>query len=382
MRAAAADPLVPTVLRVDLAPGLEASLVHRQLAWACLQAVGTLLAVSTLDAYPDAGFALALALGVLGAFPRQLPRGIVAACGVCAVTILAGVPGDGSSTASLWTSPARAAGWSSRGLAAPQILAGGAAAGIGLAWLHGPRSRHRLLHCALGGAATTGLGVWAASVLVPGSLHPALVHLCEGAVAGLVSSQVLAITALRLRSVQRPPGPRRVRARLHEAYRPPCLRAHALDAQLAERCPDQETRDGLGEIAAWVFALQWNLQRLDRELTDLDETALHSRIQGLETDARQSEDAFTADRMRATAEHLERLLLHVRELREERARNAALSDYASAYLEEARAGLALAQLHPGDHTPRGLRDVLSRLRSHGADRDARRRTAREVDVVG
>jgi len=382
VRAAAVDPVVPTALRIDLDPGLETSLVHRQLAWAGLQAVGTLMAVSTLDAYPDAGFALALAVGVLGAFPRQLLRGFVAAFAVFTVTLIAGVPGDGSSTASLWTSPALAAGWSSRGLAASQILAGGAAAGLGLAWLHGPRTRHRFFQCALGGAATTGLGVWASSLLVPGSLHPALVHLFEGALAGLVSSQVLAVTALRLRSVQRPPGPRGVRARLCETYRPPCLRAHALDTQLAERCPDQETRDGLGEIAAWVFALQWNLQRLDREVADLDEAALRSRIQRLETDARQAEDAFTADRMWATAEHLERLLRHVRELREERTRNAALSDYASAYLEEARAGLALAQLQPGDRPPRGLRDVLSRLRSHGAERDARRRTAREVDVVG
>ena len=381
MPAAAAEPAVPTALRVDIDPGLEGSLVQRQLAWAGLQAVGTLLAVSTLPSYPDAGFALALALGVLGAFPRQLLRGMAAAGGVFLITLLAGVPGDGSSTASLWTSPALAAGWSTRGLATSQILAGGAAAGLGLAWLHGPRTRHRLLQVALGGAATTGLGVWAASALVPGSLHPALVYLCEGALAGLVSSQVLGVTALRLRCVQRPPGPRRVRTRLEESYRLPCLRAHTLDAQLADRCPDNETRDGLGEIAAWVFALQWNLQRLDRELAGLDESARRTRIQRLETDSGQARDAFTADRMRATAEHLERLLQHVRELREERARNAALSEYASAYLEEARAGLALAQLQPGDHTPRGIGDVLYRLRNHGADRDARRRTAREVGVI-
>jgi hypothetical protein len=368
-------------MRVRVDPELQGSLVSRQLAWVGAQAAGTLLAVSALGAYPDVGFALALGLGAAVAFPRKLHKGLLVAGGVMAATLLAGIPGDGSSTLSMWATPGIAAGWAARSLAGAQILAGGAAAGLGLAWLSGPRDGQRFAQVALAGAATAGLGAWAAATLVPGTLHPALMHLVEGAIAGFVAAQVLVVGALRFRSVKRPPGPRRVKATLQEQYRAPCLRAHQLDAELAKRCPDEETRDGLGEIAAWVYGLQWTLQKIDIEVKDLDEASLLERIATLAEQAAAAEDAFTADRKLATVKHLEKLLQHVRGLGEERARNAALADYAGAYLEEARAGLALAHLQPGDHTPPGLDDVLGRLRAHGEERDARRRTAREMAAV-
>ena len=382
MHTAVAEPQPPSLLRMGLSPSLEGTLVARQLAWAGLQAVGTLVGVSILGGHPDLGFALALALGTLGVFPRALPRGLVVAAGVVAATLLAGVAGDGSSSLSVWASPALAAGWATRGLGSVQILAGGAAAGLGVAWLTGPTEPHRLLQLALGGAAAVGLGVWTSSVVVPGTLHPALHVLSQGAVTGIIASQVVLLGALRYHGVRRPPGPRRIKAKLQEQYRPPCLRAYRVDMDLSRNCPDVETRDGIGEVAAWIFGLQWTLQRLDREISTLDEADLLQRIESLQSEADVAADDFTADRKRATARHLERLVQHVRDLHDERARNAALSDYASAYLEEARAGLALAALQPGDHTPTGLEDVLARLRNHGVERDARRRTAREVAAVG
>ena len=381
MSRAVAEPNLPAATRVRMDPELQGSLVSRQLAWTGVMAIGTLLSVSSLAAHPDVGFALALGLGAAVAFPRKLHRGLLVAAGVMAATLLAGVPGDGSSTLSLWATPGIAAAWTSRSLAGAQILAGGAAAGLGIAWLSGPRDPQRFVQVGLAGAATAGLGAWAAGALVPGTLHPALMHLMEGGIAGFVASQVLAVGALRFRTVKRPPGPRRVKGTLQEQYRPPCLRAHKLDAELAQRCPDEETRDGLGEVAAWVYGLQWTLQRIDNELRDLDEAALLERIAALASEAAEAEDAFTADRKLATVRHLERLAGHAHGLREERARTSALADYASAYLQEARAGLALAHLQPGDHTPPGLDDVLGRLRSHNDERDAHRRTAREMAAV-
>lgn len=381
MSRAAAEPNLPTTTRVQIDPAIQGSLVSRQLAWASVMGIGTLLSVSALAAWPDVGFALALGLGAAVSSPRQLHKGLLVTAGVMAATLLAGVPGDGSSTLSLWLSPGIAAAWAGRSLAGAQILAGGAAAGFGIAWLSGPREPQRFAQVALAGAATAGLGAWAAGALVPGTLHPALVHLAEGAIAGFVSSQVLTVGALRFRSVKRPPGPRRVKGTLQERYRAPCLRAHTLDAALAQRCPDDETRDGLGEVAAWVYGLQWTLQRIDNEVRDLDEAALLEKIANLATEAAAANDAFTADRKLATVRHLERLLEHVHGLVEERGRTAALADYAGAYLEEARVGLALAHLQPGDHTPPGLDDVLGRLRSHGEEQDAHRRTAREVAAV-
>ena len=89
-------------------------------------------------------------------------------------------------------------------------------------------------------------------------------------------------------------------------------------------------------------------------------------------------DDFTRDRRLATATHLERLAEHLDALVLERQRLIALIDYAAAYQEEARAGLVLARLKPGDYTPPRLDDVLTRLRSHSQRQLAQRATVREV----
>ena len=238
-----------------------------------------------------------------------------------------------------------------------------------------------MLQMGLAGAAATGLGTWAAGLLPAQTLRPELRPLLQGAVAGFISCQVLVFGMLRFTTVRRPPGPHRVNRTLAEGYRTPCLRAHELDTDLADRSPDTQTRDGLGEVAAWVYRLQWTLQDIDQQVATLDEPALRRRIQTMSDEAARTEDGFTADRKRATVQHLRRLLEHIHGLRGERTRTAALADYASAFLEEARAGLALAHLQPGEHIPPGLHDVLHRLRNHAQERDAHRQTADEMATL-
>jgi membrane associated rhomboid family serine protease len=376
-----AEPRMPTATRVTFDAESRQRLVPRQLAWAGVQGATALFAVSVLAGFPDLGFAMALGLGLAVSAPRQLHKGALVAAMIIVVTLMAGIPGDGSSTISTWATPGLAAQWTTRGLAGAQVLAGGAAAGLGLAWMHGPRDSTRFLQVGLAAAAMTAIGAWAAATLVPGALHPVLGTVTQGALAGLIASQALVVAALRFRTVTRPPSPSRIKATLREAFHAPCLRAWELDQDLARRSPDPETRDGLGEVAAWIYRLQWTLQKLEGEIGDLSPVKLVERIANLTEEAADTEDAFTRDRKLATASHLQQLLGHRRALAEEGARTSALADYAAAYLEEARAGLALAHLQPGDHAPPGLDDVLGKLREHSAERDARRRTAREVASV-
>lgn len=381
MSRAVAEPRLPVATRMWMDPFSTDGLVKRQLGWAAVQGVAATLAAVALAAHPDVGFALALGLGAAVAWPRRFARGAAVAAGLLVITMLAGIAGDGSSTLSTFVTPDLAAQFTARGLSGLQILAAGAAAGAGLAWVAGPKEPARFAQMALAGAAATGLGAWAADQLVPLTFEPTLAVLSKGLIAGFVASQVLTVGALRFRQVTRPPSPRVVNATLQARYTTPCLRAWELDRDLSKRSPDDETRDGLGEVAAWVYRLQWTLQRLDRELESDALGKLVERIATLAEEADTTADDFTRDRKLATLRHLERLRTHAEALAAERSRTEALSQYAGAYLEEARAGLALAHLSPGDHTPDGLSDVLSRLRTHEEEAAAHRRTAREVASV-
>ena len=83
----------------------------------------------------------------------------------------------------------------------------------------------------------------------------------------------------------------------------------------------------------------------------------------------------------AVAQHLEQLSIHREGLLRERSRIEAMVEYAAAYQEEARAGLVLARMQPGDYTPARLDDVLTRLRSHAQERQVARSTARELAQI-
>lgn len=363
----AAEPRLPTVGRYVLSdPG---ALVPRQLTWMLAQgALAAGLVVSGLSAaQPALAVAAGLAIAAALSAPRRLRvGGLTAVVAIAAVGMTELLPG----TAAL------AGGAGVSGL---QVLLAGAVVGAGAAWVDGgPVDRWRLVQSVLAGVAFTGLGWWAADRLVGGMPSTPLAAALHGAIFGLLASQTAVVAALRFRAVQRIPKPARIKSTLSERYQAPCLKARRLDDELAHHAPDADTRDGLGEVAAWIYKLQWTLQIIDREIDTISEMDLQDRIIRLYEDAELCEDDFTRERQLAAAQHLEQLTRHREGLAVERQRVAALVEYAAAYQEEARGGLILARMQPGDYVPARLDDVLGRLRAHAQERLVQRRTAREV----
>jgi hypothetical protein len=194
---------------------------------------------------------------------------------------------------------------------------------------------------------------------------------------GLVGSQALVPLAIRFDNPALP-SKRQVRKALQEAYRPPVFKAFDLYTGCTKQAPDAGTRRGMIEVATWVFRLQVTRQTLEGELNAIDPTDIQERIDSCTTD---NSDSFTRDRKQATADHLRRLLEHRKAIATEWRRNLALVDYALAFLEEARAGLAVAREMPGEQFPDRLPEVLHRLRNASEEGDARRRTAREMEKM-
>jgi len=264
----------------------------------------------------------------------------------------------------------------------PAVIGAGAAAGALATWLL-PRPTDWLdrLHGALGGLAGSSLGLWAAVSLVPASWPAWLTGLATAAIVGLIGSQGLLPSALRFDVEPRLPTPRDIQRELRSTYRPHVFKALDLYRASLKQSPDRDTRQGMAEIAVWVFRLQVTLQTLDQELGQIDPSRVQQRIETYR-DLPEETDEFTRRQRRATADHLERLLEHRDAISVERDRTDALVDYALAFLEEARAGLAVARELPGETAPDRLPEVLHRLRDQARQGDARRRTAREVERLG
>ena len=262
----------------------------------------------------------------------------------------------------------------------PAVIGAGAMAGVLSTWLL-PHRTDWLDHLN-GGLATlagSSLGLWAATALLPSSVPVVISAIATAGIVGLVGSQGLLPAAIRYDNGPELPTPSEIRASLHLRYRPLVLRAVELHDAALVHAPDRDTRCGLAEVATWVYRLQLTRQTLDAEAEAIDPIAIRQRIdsyQNLGPDA----DPFTRDRRLATAEHLNRLLDHRSAIDVEIGRNEALVDYALAFLEEARAGLAVARQLPGETMPERLDEVLTRLREHAEDGDARRQSAREVQM--
>ncbi len=305
-----------------------------------------------LDASPAYSLASALGAGLLAATPRRIlwaPAIAVAALGGVFLGEIAGLP--------------------------PLPLAG-ALIGLGGAWLRSDeRSRLDLVNGALAGvfaASLSALAFWQS--WMDFGQH----WLLEFALLGLVAATVLAPTLVQFQARSEVPTRRRAELTLEERHRAPVLRAIELYAQLKVARPDEETMLGLEEVVSWVYRLAQSVQTLTRELDNVDSQDLSDRIELLMMQAEESEDEFTQDRQLATAAHLEKLLQHAEQLSLEQKRCSSLQEYALAYLEEARMGLALARTLPGEATPGRLGEVLGKLRGHARDGDARRKTAREI----
>lgn len=351
------DPPVRRVWRAELPRDELRAVPMRQGVWTLTQAA--LMAGLHELAALDRGvlFGLALGLGALLPYLRTPGR---AAMGVLTTV---------------------AATWFGDFIGLSPVLLGGFAAGLALAWVSGPSTWWRSLMLGLAVAAGSGLGLWAASVLTAYGASEGWAMGLSGALCGLVASNAGWVAALRWIAADRVPTPGTVRATLVEKHREPALRAWKIDQALASQAPDAETRDGLGEVAAWVYRLAWSGQTIERELAAIEGDGLVARVEAARTAAQSAEDTFTRERREAALRHLEQLVAHRDALALEAQRTAALQDYALAFLEQARGGLALSRLSPGEHVPERLTDVLGRLRSHAQDGDARRRTVRQLSSL-
>ncbi len=286
----------------------------------------------------------------------------------------------------LWAAPLVAAGVTLAGLLFylaqwPAVIGAGAAAGALATWLVPQRTDWLdSLNGALAALAGSSIGLWAAYSLLPSSLPVVVTAVLTGAIVALVGSQGLLPAALRFDHAPQLPTVRQIQKALRVGYRPPVFRALDLYNNAQGQAPDRETRRGMAEVSTWVFRLQVTLQTLDTELAQIDPEQVRSRIEQYKALPAEV-DEFTRERRQATAIHLERLLEHRAAIQTERNRTDALVDYALAFLEEARAGLAVARELPGETVPDRLPEVLHRLRNQAREGDARRRTARELGAM-
>lgn len=259
----------------------------------------------------------------------------------------------------------------------PVVVGASAVAGAIGAYLFPQRTDALdIVHGALGTIIGSVLGLWVATALVPAALPTIVSAALTTGIVALIGSQGLLPVAIRFDTAPQLPTARDIQRALRIAYRPPVFRALDLYAACQTHAPDRESRRGLAEVATWVFRLQSTMQTLDGELAQIDPEQVQARID--QNRAAGALDDFTRERRAETAHHLERLLQHRDAISVERNRTDAQVDYALAFLEEARAGLAVARELPGEASPDRLREVLHRLRQHAQEGDARRKTAREL----
>jgi len=231
------------------------------------------------------------------------------------------------------------------------------------------------VNASLAGIAGAGLALFAVGRDLPLSETATLG--VQTAVVALGISAVLPVLAWRpVKDLF--PSERQILATLADTYREPVFKARHLLFAARGHSPDAPTGQGLTEVAVWVYRLQISLQTIDSELRQLSPPSVQQRITACRAD--DEPDPFTRERKQQTVAHLQRLLDHGETLNTERQRTQALSDYATAFLEEARMGLAISKPLPGESAPERLPEVLARLRENASSADARRKTARELEA--
>ena len=338
--------------RFELDPADGRRLLGRQAAWASAQALTAGgLAVFGLDADPTLALAIATGVGVVASRPSRVYLLPLVLVFVVASTLLLA------------------------GLGFPVAIAAGASAGLAV----GTGDGLARIDSMLAGIAGAGLGLWTGDRLGFGDGLGAASALWAGVVVGICTAQALLPGAVHWTLPTRIPSPGRIQITLAAPYRPAAMHAWQLDQSFDGQTPDRATRAGLSEVAAWVYRLALTLQALDTDLVRIEPIGVGARLFALREEV-PNEDSFIRERRLGTAGHLERLLEHRAAMALERARTQSLQDYALAYLEEARAGLSLARVLPGDRTPEALGVVLDKLRTHAAENGARRQTARELEM--
>lgn len=345
--------------RFEIKPAVASTLPRRYLIWFGVQTAATLLLSTVIPRLGPAEYALCIAMGLGASFTRlaSLPWSpLVVAVSLLAVAV-------------------------SNALGQNGLPAGAAIIGAALALLE-PDGRRpwKVAATGLTLAALAPAAWWMAHVL--GDVVPHWLELGgTAAFYALVCALVLAVPSLSWRPVARIPSLGRIRADLKEPYRGPCERAWELDQSVSRYTPDRETRDGLGEVAAWIYRLSSALQVLDQELEKIPLDEIQRRIETASQAIEGTDDVYTRERRQATLRHLEGLKRHRDALVLERQRTESLVDYALATLEEARTSLVTSRQIPGHTVPEGIDEVLGRLRSYSAQEEARRNTALELDKV-
>mgnify|MGYP007063719163 CR=1 FL=1 len=166
---------------------------------------------------------------------------------------------------------------------------------------------------------------------------------------------------------------------LRPEFREPVRCAFQFYWKTRTNAPDVETRNGLKEVALWVFTLQKFTQKLTTQLNAIDPQQVRERIEKHKKMV--SNDPFTVERRVATVDHLNRLLSHRETMLVEIERTAAIVDYALAFLEEANASITVSLNDPGAYVPERLPTVLKKLRDYSIDQQAQKQTDREISNI-
>ena len=336
--------------------------VARQLAWtASAVPVAALLSLAGVHTGSVMFFAILAAAGLVAAYPSNALRSLHLLVGLTFAGIAANALGL---QPGLWVAAVTGA--------------------VATWYARGKLEIWRGVNGALVGFIGAALMSWLASILLPASPFVMVGLVSAIATAAFYTfgvSQTLWLDGVTWRRLDAIPSKRRIRNTLAVRYREPCFKAWHIDRVVRTLAPDRETREGLREGGAWVYRLSWALQSLDKELGLADEVDLGQRIAHLEQKIATDTDTFVRERHKAAVEHLTQTKEHRHALSIERDRTSALLDYALAFLEEARAGLAVARIQPGHEIPERLHDVLGRLRSYAHERNVERTTAAEVGIL-
>jgi len=361
---AAASPRIPRSVRPVLRALHWRHLLRRQVAWILTTAcIGAFIVLISPVSHLALWVALALGLGAAASIADRWTLGLVVAAATVAAAVLWHVVWASGSTLLNGTTL--------------MIIGGVTGAGV-VRWVPSAGDAGTTLLGALSGAVGAGAGWASAQAWVPTDWPSVASALAIFGLTGLATSASLWVSTIEWRSADRMPSHMRIRQTLRDPFQAGVLAAWRRDRQLARVVGDPDTRDGLGEVGAWIYRLSMSLQDLDDAIAAIDAKDIQTRIDTLETEAKRATDAFTRDRTRAAAGHLIQLCSHRDALAIERDRMSALLLYAEAFLEEAEAGLAIARVHPGEQIPDRLTDVLSRLRDDATASDSRRRTTREL----
>jgi len=345
--------------RPEMKSTTAATVSRRVLAWTVVQTTATLLLAWAIPHIGPPDYLLVLAMGLGAASTRR--RALLYAPLTLTVALLA---------------TATALYFGGSGLAAGAAVVG---AGVGIADT-GREHPWRTVNGALAAASLASVGYVLAhlfSETVPKWLELPFV----ASFTALLCALTLVVQGMGWKAVARIPSLTRIRDSLKEPYRAACERAWELDRNVGRYTPDRVTREGLGEVAAWVYRLSLTLQTLDHELAQVPTESIRARIEASARAAAETQDAYTAERRQATQRHLEGVLRHREALALERERTESLVEYALATLEESRTGLVSSREMPGHATPEGISEVLDRLRSHATQEVARRNTALELEKV-